>query len=77
MRAEEKAATRQKLLGMNHSLHNLLHYRLSDSLSARPLRAAQNGEKRCYVQKNVLSQAYLWNPVTSEHVAVHRLRRLL
>ncbi|OLP84843.1 hypothetical protein AK812_SmicGene34237 [Symbiodinium microadriaticum] len=32
--------------------------------NVRPLRPAENGEKRCYVKKNGLYQAYLWNPAT-------------
>ena len=58
----EKVATRQKLLAINHSLHMLLRFRLSDCQPARRLRPARRGEKRCMVKDDGMKLAYLFDP---------------
>ncbi|CAE7439645.1 unnamed protein product [Symbiodinium sp. CCMP2592] len=61
---DEKVSTRQKMLALNHSLHQLVRFRLSDALPARKLRPVKEGETRHYVQKDGLKRAYLWHAQT-------------
>ncbi|OLP85164.1 hypothetical protein AK812_SmicGene33870 [Symbiodinium microadriaticum] len=62
----EKITTRMKLLAVNHSLHTLIKFRLSDSKPAVPLRPARNDEIRKSVMVNGRLESFLWSPSTKQ-----------
>ena len=67
--SKTKASTRQKLLGLNQSLGNLIQYKFADSVPTVQLRPPKKNEQRTYCKDaNGKMVAYLWNNVTKNSV---------
>ena len=67
--SKTKAATRQKILGLNQSLGFLIQFKLSDAVPSVQLRPLKKNEVRAYYKDSQgTTSAYLWNNVTKNTV---------